>query len=460
MAVKVLSAASKLVSARGVMIRTMSRRTFIFTCSIVLTIWVVPGLAANPLAAIEKSVQLIDQGENSLARAYLAPALIHPRISAMARSRAYYLRGFSYASEGLRVSALRDFNRALEFYPANPMALFALARLYWDGVAVDQDDGLALSLFARAGELGHQDADLFLALGHLYGRGTDQDISLARGLLTDLANNGDALAMSHLARSLRASPESYVQAADWYRKAFAAGDANAFLALAFMYMGGELTAPQPMSEANRLLRQAAAAGSAGAMVRLGHHYLSGTGVSKDYAEAHGLFLQASALGSADADVGLGYLYQAELIAGSPDRSAGYWYQRAARAGNVEGQLRWARLLLDQQQVLKARSWFAAAARQNSVAGHNSLAWLLATFNDARLRDGPRALVHAQAAVDAQPSPGHLDTLAAAYAETGQFAQAVSTQRQALAALATPDAGLRGELERRLQSYRQAQVWRE
>ena len=57
-------------------------------------------------------------------------------------------------------------------------------------------------------------------------------------------------------------------------------------------------------------------------------------------------------------------------------------------------------------------------------------------------------------------PGHLDTLAAAYAETGQFAQAVSTQRQALAALATPDAGLRGELERRLQSYRQAQVWRE
>ena len=227
-----------------------------------------------------------------------------------------------------------------------------------------------------------------------------------------------------------------------------------------MYMGGELTAPQPISEANRLLRQAAAAGSAGAMVRLGHHYLSGTGVSKDYAEAHGLFLQASALGSADADVGLGYLYQAELIAGSPDRSAGYWYQRAARAGNVEGQLRWARLLLDQQQVLKARSWFAAAARQNSVAGHNSLAWLLATFNDARLRDGPRALVHAQAAVDAQPSPGHLDTLAAAYAETGQFAQAVSTQRQALAALATPDAGLRGELERRLQSYRQAQVWRE
>ncbi|MAD08720.1 MAG: hypothetical protein CMP86_15070, partial [Gammaproteobacteria bacterium] len=128
MAVKALSAASKLVSARGVMIRTMSGLTFIFTCAFALSIWVLPVLAADPLASIEKSVQLIDQGENSLARAYLAPALINPRISALARSRAYYLRGFSFASEGMPVSALRDFNRALEFYPANPMALFALAR--------------------------------------------------------------------------------------------------------------------------------------------------------------------------------------------------------------------------------------------------------------------------------------------------------------------------------------------
>ena len=154
-----------MLSILGVMIRTMSRRTLIFVCSFALSICALPSLAADPLVAIEKSVQLIDQDENSLARAYLAPALVDPRISAIERSRAYYLRGFSFASEGMPVSAARDFNRSIEFYSANPMALFALARLYWDGAGVDQDDGLALNLFARAGELGHQDADLFLALG-------------------------------------------------------------------------------------------------------------------------------------------------------------------------------------------------------------------------------------------------------------------------------------------------------
>ena len=84
-------------------------------------------------------------------------------------------------------------------------------------------------------------------------------------------------------------------------------------------------------------------------------------------------------------MGLGYLYQAELIAG---RRIGL---RAIGTNGRPALEMWkascvGRACLDQQQVLKARSWFAAAARQNSVAGHNSLAWLLATFNDARLRD--------------------------------------------------------------------------
>ncbi len=449
-----------MLSILGVMIRTMSRRTLIFICSFALSICALPALAADPLVAIEKSVQLIDQDENSLARAYLAPALVDPRISAIERSRAYYLRGFSFASEGMPVSAARDFNRSIEFYSANPMALFALARLYWDGAGVDQDDGLALNLFARAGELGHQDADLFLALGHLYGRGIDQNIPLARDLLTDFAENGDARAMSHLARSLRASPTGAEQAADWYRKAFTAGDANALVALAFMHIGGELTASEPLSEANRLLRQAAAAGSATAMVRLAHHYLAGTGLPKDYVESQALFLQASALGNADADVGLGYLYQAELMPLSSDRSAAYWYERAAHAGNVEGQLRWARMLLDKGRSRQARDWFAAAARQDSIAAHNNLAWLLATLDDVELRDGKRALAHASVAVEAEPSSAHLDTLAAAYAETGQFDRAIVIQREALAALLPSDDGLRAGLERRLQGYRQAQLWRE
>ena len=409
---------------------------------------------------IEKSVALIGGGQHSLARSYLSPALVDPRISSAARSRAYYLRGFSFASGGMPVSALRDFNRALEFNPANPAALFAVARLYWDGVAVEQDDALALSLFAQAHELGHVGADLFIALGHLYGRGVAQNTALGRAHLTSLAEGGNALAMSHFASSLRADAGRDDEAADWYRKAFAAGDRNALVALAFMYLGGELTASNQIDEANAVLQQAAAAGSDVAMVRLAHHYLSGTGLTKDYRKSQALFAAASALGNSDADVGLGYLYQADLVAVPLGRSAGYSYQRAALAGNVEGQLRWARMLLGQNQTSQASSWFAAAARQNNAAGHNNLAWLLATFRDAGLRDGARALVHAQLAVEAQPSSTHLDTLAAAYAETGQFDRAVETQREAIAALLAADMGEQVGLERRLQAYQRAQPWRE
>jgi tetratricopeptide (TPR) repeat protein len=61
---------------------------------------------------------------------------------------------------------------------------------------------------------------------------------------------------------------------------------------------------------------------------------------------------------------------------------------------------------------------------------NSLAWDLATMPSASRRDGPRAVELAkQALVLNEREPGFLDTLAAAYAETGQFDAAVQTQKK-------------------------------
>ena len=419
-----------------------------------------PMVAANASEFIEKSVLLIEDEHYSLARSYLAPALIDPRISSGQRSRAYYLRGFSFAVQGLSISALRDFNRALEFNPANPAALFALARLYWEGLGADQDEALALSLFAQADELGHSDAKLFLALGHLLGRGTSQNLALGWDLLEALANAGDVAAMEHLAGHLRTGLAQPQQAAGWYRKAAAAGNSNALVALAYMYLRGELEAQNALASANSLLEEAALAGSPAGMTRLAHHYMSGTGLATDYAKAFSWFAQASTLGDANADVGMGYLVDAELIDVSGVKPAEHWYRRAAMAGNVEGQLRWARWLLANGKIRQARTWFAAAANQNHVQGHNGLAWLLATQKDAGMRNGQRALSHAQVAVEAEPSVGHLDTLAAAFAETGQFAQAVATQQRAIEALASGNSRLEAELQQRLVHYRRQQPWRE
>ncbi|MGO8925385.1 MAG: tetratricopeptide repeat protein [Limisphaerales bacterium] len=65
---------------------------------------------------------------------------------------------------------------------------------------------------------------------------------------------------------------------------------------------------------------------------------------------------------------------------------------------------------------------------------NEFAWLLATCHDPKLRDGTNAVVFAEEAVAAtkRKHVGYLDTLAAAYGETGQFATAISIQQEAIA----------------------------
>lgn len=94
-------------------------------------------------------------------------------------------------------------------------------------------------------------------------------------------------------------------------------------------------------------------------------------------------------------------------------------------------------------------------------GYNSLAWLLATCPEKKYRDGPRAVVLAKRAVALVESSGHLDTLSAAFAEAGQFDQAVATQKQAIAKLAGEGMQRRtAAFQQKLASYQKKQPWRE
>jgi protein O-mannosyl-transferase len=75
---------------------------------------------------------------------------------------------------------------------------------------------------------------------------------------------------------------------------------------------------------------------------------------------------------------------------------------------------------------------ALELKPDSPAILNNLAWLLATYPDARFRNGPEAVRLAERACDVsrRKLPFLLGTLAAAYAEAGRFSEAVHTADEA------------------------------
>ncbi|PWU09748.1 MAG: hypothetical protein C5B50_26820 [Verrucomicrobia bacterium] len=94
-----------------------------------------------------------------------------------------------------------------------------------------------------------------------------------------------------------------------------------------------------------------------------------------------------------------------------------------------------RLLAMQGKTKEALEKFRQALKNNphDMEALNSVAWILATSKTDSLRDGAEAVRLATQATQASPNadPASLDVLAAAYAETGNFSNAVATAQRAV-----------------------------
>jgi tetratricopeptide (TPR) repeat protein len=95
-----------------------------------------------------------------------------------------------------------------------------------------------------------------------------------------------------------------------------------------------------------------------------------------------------------------------------------------------------------------------------TAAVNSLAWLLATCPEARLRDGASAVEYARKACELSgwKKAAAIDTLAAAYAEAGDFERAVDSEEQAVGM--EGDAATNRRMQDRLALYEQRKPYRE
>ena len=98
----------------------------------------------------------------------------------------------------------------------------------------------------------------------------------------------------------------------------------------------------------------------------------------------------------------------------------------------------------------------ASVESDDAEPYNQYAWLLATYPDARFRNGQLAVEFAQRALSLSEVPewSYVDTLAAAYAASGDFENAVEQQQRALALNSLSDE----EAEKRLDLYRDRKAY--
>jgi hypothetical protein len=204
---------------------------------------------------------------------------------------------------------------------------------------------------------------------------------------------------------------------EWLERTADGGDRHAQLLLGTLYL--DLATPPPdLDEARRLLGAAAEAGSAEAGYRLAL-----TWRESDPARAAALLESATRQDHTGAHELLGDFYYAGIGRPRSLRRAVQHYERAAAAGSSQAR--------------------------------NNLAWLLATARDARYRDGARAVALIRPVALYFGSWQYLDTLAVAWAASGEFEQAVATARQAIAlARLAPEARAEdvAALEQRLERF--------
>lgn len=127
-------------------------------------------------------------------------------------------------------------------------------------------------------------------------------------------------------------PQSFEEAAKWFRKSADQNNAEAQFALSLMHVNGD-GVKQDFGEAVNWAKKAAEQGHPLAQINLAIAYRSGTGIATNLAEAAKWFKKAAEQGVSDAQFNLGIMYWMGEGVAKDTTNAFKWLNLAAEQGN-------------------------------------------------------------------------------------------------------------------------------
>lgn len=229
----------------------------------------------------------------------------------------------------------------------------------------------AFKYFKEAADAGHADAQNYVGIMYLKGRGVTKDLNKGLQYYKLSANQGNQYACANLGDIYfggigvtKNYPEAFKlfekaakqgnaysqnklgymyinglgvaknqeKAMEWYLKAGGNGNLDAIVELGLIYENGEIV-KQDYSIAKEYYEIAAERGNVVAQNLLGCLYYDGNGVEKDYAEAKRYFLMGSKNNNASATFNMGLIYEYGRGVPQDIQEAKRWYKRAESLGS-------------------------------------------------------------------------------------------------------------------------------
>jgi TPR repeat protein len=248
------------------------------------------------------------------------------------------------------------------------------------GYGNEVDENKAVSFFYRAAEAGYAPAAAALGGCCVTGRGVLVNEAEAgrwgkkameMGLRALAGQEGVAQAVAQVALgtlycSGEGVEEDLEEAAQLYKKAAEAGDADAQFRLSALYYNGDGVEDEDEEEAASWCTKAAEQGHAEAQCTLGRMYEDGEGVEVDGGAAAKWYRKSADQRYSEAQYKLGCMYEdAQGVA-----DAAVWYRKGAEKGHARAQYNYGRMCNTGEGVAEdkaeAAKWYEQAAEQGDA----------------------------------------------------------------------------------------------